>query len=179
MTLDIPNQNGSENWPSFKGFSRPNKDTICVQNKIIVEIAKILRDWLKGYKEEVELDTLYADARILNRRAYEDGYHLTKILDNNGWEVDSDLVERLDFLPSMISTKVMLAETQWVIDNNITPELRIGNKVKVKYGFGTRLGVISSISITEAKYYISALNDTDFNGKLIVSYEDVIEVLSN
>jgi len=118
---------------------------------------------LKEYLESVgngkeELLGLEKEAKVLAREsAWRDGYKLAKILEDEfNWDSDSELVESLTEVEHIVYDSHRKLEKEWVKNNNITPKLKIGDKVMYKdYSESKETEFeITKIYYDEAKYGI-------------------------
>lgn len=66
-----------------------------------------------------------------------DGYQMGKYLETyHGWTVNADIVSTLDTLARELCRAADKLVREWVITNNLTPIVRVGDMVKTKDGCG-------------------------------------------
>jgi hypothetical protein len=115
----------------------------------------------------------YTDSQINdvveNYSRFDDGYELAKKLEDNAyWNIDACMVEELDCIPCSIDSAYRKACKKWVEENNIQPPLPIGTK--------TQYGIITSICDHSPGCYRIQEPDKPETQKIIIKFEDVVEV---
>lgn len=137
----------------------------------------------------------YADQQIINEAAEEmaliidadaatiaqhyshsmDGYELARELEKYAyWDVDRDMMEKLDEMEYIVDRKLKAAEKRWAEDNDIQPDLPNGTRVqcKVRKQFGFIDGVCE---YSVARYLVRDENRPDGDtSRWVIRFEDVI-----
>ena len=136
----------------------------------------------------------YADQHIINEAAEEmaliidadaatiaqhychrmDGYELARELEKYAyWDVDRDMMEKLDEMESIVDEKLKAAEKRWAEENNIQPDLPNGTRVQcnVRKQFGFIDGVCE---YDVARYLVRDENRPDGDtSRWVIRFEDV------
>ncbi len=88
-------------------------------------------------------------------------------MDNACWNPDADLVIIMESIPFIRYDTHHKAVEKWVKENNIKPQLSIGDKVSWKGCDGNKTGIISDIKLETGSYVIETNNK-----RYIVPFED-------
>lgn len=101
-----------------------------------------------------------------------DGYDVAKQLDDHHgwWNIDTNMVQQLDCIDSLVRRRQREAELAWAQENNIQPPLQIGQRVTFEGDFGPITGTITGLS-EPASYKVS--DDDNENRCYILNYEKV------
>ena len=101
------------------------------------------------------------------------GYQLARILDDEcGYDIDTAFVDDLDNMQWEVDKLVKEAREQWIIQNNIQPELEIGTILyRIPLGPGTIVGIYEHA----AGYYLVQRDCDNDNSKLLVKFEDALK----
>lgn len=104
-----------------------------------------------------------------------DGYELARELEKYAyWDVDRDMMEKLDEMEAIVDRKLKAAEERWAEENDIQPELPNGTRVqcKVRRQFGFIDGV-SEYGV--ARYLVRDENQPESDtSRWVIKFEDVI-----
>lgn len=104
-----------------------------------------------------------------------DGYELARELENYAyWDVDRDIMEKLDEMEAIVDRKLKEAEKRWAEENDIQPDLPNGTRVqcKVRKQFGFIDGVCE---YDVARYLVRDENRPDGDtSRWVIRFEDVI-----
>ncbi len=100
--------------------------------------------------EQIKLDLV--DGLALHR----DGYHLARWLeDQRDWDSDGNLVAILNYASFLRNDIYDQRVRDWVKNNQIHPELSVGDAVRVRDGEGAEhTGQIRCINYEEAQYQV-------------------------
>ena len=117
-------------------MARPTNRDASVIEACVAEVADEIIEW-KGSthrSEETELEEVKEDLRKLFKYGVRDnGYKMTRKLDDMGWDCDSELVEILD--GAWVSENRALTKVikEWVEQEGIKPAHSIGDWVVYKH----------------------------------------------
>lgn len=137
----------------------------------------------------------YADQQIINEAAEEmaliidadaatiaqhyshsmDGYELARELEKYAyWDVDRDMMEKLDEMEAIVDRKLKAAEESWAKENDIRPELPNGTRVQCKVR--RQFGFIDGVSEYDvARYLVRDENQPESDTRRwVIKFEDVI-----
>lgn len=134
------------------------------------------RQMIQEAAEEMAL-IIDADAATIARHYSHsmDGYELARELEKYAyWDVDRDMMEKLDEMEAIVDRKLKAAEKQWAEENDIQADLPNGTRVqcRVRKQFGF---IDGTYEYGVARYLIRGERQTDDdNSRWIVKFEDAI-----
>ena len=161
-------------WPTFKGAKRPDNQHPAVVDAGAPKIIKLLTDWLKRYNETAtEEDLLKSATKLIQNRDY-DGYALAKVLENEGWSVDAELVAELEQVDVIMRYCVKEATIRWIKDNQMQPPVAIGDQVKTKVGWELVVGEVTSIDLETGHCTVKAKLKNGYEGNWVVLWETTL-----
>jgi len=133
------------------------------------EIAKEVHN--KNFEDaRITVDMLEYVARNCYR--YSDGYELAKKIEDSYYvDIDTMIVEMLDYIPTLVGREQDRLERQWVKDNGVEPLLKIGCEVSYQRGSEVKTGTIDGINLEVAKYYVTTDKPS---ARAIIEYEKVL-----
>lgn len=165
----------------MEALKRPSFRLSDEQNKVI---AKEVFDNFKANFTSANI-TEYDIYKLMRSSDIDCGYELAKELeDNSGARIDTMIVDELDTIGYMVTTKQNELEKQWIKDNNIVPKFKINDKVLYGAKYGTtneteiRLRNINRIDLEQGKYLI-AVEDNNNNSSWVVDFETVENEVQN
>lgn len=106
---------------------------------------------------------------------HDNGYEIAKQLENMSWNIDCSLIDLLDNFSYTVEQEYKKVLKKWVDDNNITPPLKPGTRVKFYSGGRDKCGIIADEDgyHKEGKYHITMDGETNPNRFLILEFERV------
>jgi hypothetical protein len=128
---------------------RPTRNDDEIVRKAAERLMPDVLEWLSSNGDDVSNDeeernnTLDQLVGAIKGSFDNDGYHLAKELDRDGWDPDSRLVEILDSADSFLRDEVRKASIEWFKSEGITPH-PTGARVKSKQR-GDSFGKIGTI----------------------------------
>ena len=154
---------------------RPLTITNLQRNEVLTEVAKDIKNWNLSQDsiEQIvaDLDEVYTSG--------ESGFEMAKELDDGyntfgSYEVGSSLVELLESLDSLVNDKKRINIQEWVKAHNIKPNLKKGDKVKLKLApfFSFEVGdeiYINYLKEDTAHYVVD--KDPNRKGGTVLEYE--------
>ena len=101
---------------------------------------------------------------------YIDGYELAKKLESTYfWDVDFQVIEELENMHNEVESIHKKVCMQWVIDDQITPPLEIGTKIKQ--------GVINGVYGHDAAMYkVTKYGETMKGRHQVIRFEDAVAI---
>ncbi len=112
---------------------------------------------------------------------YLDGYEIAKELEEKGFNVNSNLVRKLDNVEYYIDEQKRANEKKWVKDNNIKPKYRENDKVEYSIKYHSeelRLRNINGIDY-EGGYYKVEIHKGNSQCSALVKFEDLENNIKN
>lgn len=156
---------------------RSDKWSKEVQEAAAVKVAELLKDYWKNDSGIDDQEALYCAKELVDNSDY-DGYKLAKFCDQQwSWDADSDLVDTLDGVQSIVYRAIGEAVEKWVKDYNVTVPYEVGQRVHFKRNTysSTLGGVIKSINTENATLIIRGDDCTDPHTiGYIIPVEDVL-----
>ena len=111
---------------------RPSKKSAEVQNAAAKELASVLKDYWKSTCGMEDEEAVYCALELIDQYDY-DGYKLAKFCDDTwGWDCDSEMVDILDGVQSIVYRATGNAVEKWVKDYNVTVPYEVGQRVHFK-----------------------------------------------
>lgn len=156
---------------------RPDKWSKEVQEAAAVKVAELLKEYWKHSSGIDDQEALYCAKELVDNSDY-DGYKLAKFCDDQwSWDADSDLVDTLDGVQSIVYRATGSAVEKWVKDYNVTVSYEVGQRVHFKKNAysSTLGGEVKSINKEKATLTIKGDDCTKPHTiGYIISVEDVL-----
>lgn len=136
--------------------SRPNlySEEVIQQSAEIV-YNKFIIAYLKNAGEEnpdSDKDCIIKD--LVKALWFDDGYRCARELSHCGWECDAEIVEILEKAQFIKCDIVDKLTKEWVVQNNINPELEVGQKCSFTSCGKKYIGTVTRIEKDLAQYLI-------------------------
>lgn len=152
--------------PFFKGYfidtPRPTNSSEEVKHLVVSHILPKIMKWIGDDPDENDVISNLMD--VISYR--ENGYTMAKMLDDTySWDSDSELVDILNSLDFYRSCNILAS--QWISDNNIVPEYKVGDIVSVRSEFVNQRNKYSSF------YYKGEITKVYPNGTYCIFIEEL------
>lgn len=136
--------------------SRPNlySESVIRQTAELV-YSKFIVNYLKNAGEEnPDADKDYIIKDLVKALWYDDGFRCAKELNHCSWECDAELVDILEQAQNIKYNIIEKLTKEWVVENNINPELEIGQNCSFTSQGKKYIGSIIKIEKERAQYLI-------------------------
>jgi len=156
----------------FGKSPRPTSKSVEIKQKLAEVIGQKVFEWCN---EETPLeDCIITSEKILEQSYNEDGYQLAKYFEDDGFGSDSELVGILDSIWWERDKILNEHIKKWVKEDNIQPQLNIGDKVKYKRRKEEVIAEIARIDKDVAQYltYIEGIGQIKGKSGHIINFED-------
>ncbi len=117
-------------------MKRPQSNSPEVVEQAAKALLPKVIEWLNSsngpYYSVLDADVLLDLGKALRYKGQDDGYHIAKALEQECWNVDSELVEILNHTGFHIQAALNAVTEDWIRTNNINPKHAVGDSVLVK-----------------------------------------------